>query len=43
MSNIFSFDRFLKVLKYDFKFRVPAIGSMFLVFLPISIRFFLID
>lgn len=33
MSNIFSFDRFLKVLKYDFKFRVPAIGSMFLVFL----------
>lgn len=33
MNNIFSFDRFLKVLKYDLKMRVPAIGTMFLVFL----------
>lgn len=36
MNNIFSFDRFLKVLKFDLKMRVPAIGTMFLVllFLP---------
>ena len=33
MNNIFSFERFLKVLKYDLKMRVPAIGAMFLVFL----------
>lgn len=33
MSNIFSFERFLKVLKYDFVMRVPAIGIFFLVLL----------
>ena len=33
MNNIFSFERFLKVLKYDLKLRVPAIGTTFLVFL----------
>ena len=33
MNNIFSFDRFFKVLKYDLKMRVPAITTMFLVFL----------
>lgn len=33
MNNIFSFERFLKVLRYDLKMRVPAIGVMFLVFL----------
>ena len=30
MNNIFSFDRFLKVLKFDLKMRVPAIATMFL-------------
>lgn len=34
-SNIFSFERFLKVLKYDLRMRVPAIGTMFLVLLVI--------
>ena len=34
-SNIFSFERFLKVLKYDLKMRVPAIGIFFLVLLII--------
>lgn len=34
-SNIFSFERFLKVLKYDLKMRVPAIGVFFLVLLII--------
>ncbi|MBE6225380.1 MAG: hypothetical protein E7122_09240 [Bacteroidales bacterium] len=33
MSNIFSFERFLKVLKYDLVMRVPAIGIFFLVLL----------
>ena len=33
MSNIFSFERFLKVLKYDLIIRVPAIGIFFLVLL----------
>ena len=33
MNNIFSFDRFLKVLKFDLKMRVPAIATTFLVFL----------
>ncbi len=33
MNNTFSFERFLKVLKYDLKMRVPAVGTMFLVFL----------
>lgn len=32
-NNIFSFERFLKVLKYDLKMRVPAVGTMFLVLL----------
>lgn len=34
-SNIFSFERFLKVLKYDLKMRVPAIGIFSLVLLII--------
>ena len=33
MNNIFSFERFVKVLKYDLKFRVPGIRTMFLAFL----------
>lgn len=33
MSNIFSFERFVKVLKYDLVMRVPAIGVFFLVLL----------
>ena len=33
MNNIFSFERFVKVLKYDLKMRVPAIATTFLVFL----------
>lgn len=33
MNNIFSFERFLKVLKYDLKMRVPAIWTTFLVLL----------
>lgn len=33
MNNTFSFERFLKVLRYDFKMRVPAFGVMFLVLL----------
>ena len=33
MSNIFSFERFLNVLKYDLIIRVPAIGIFFLVLL----------
>lgn len=35
MNNIFSFDRFLKVLKYDLKMRVPAVFASFLAFLAI--------
>ena len=31
MNNIFSFDRFLKVLKYDFKFCVPQFFTLFAV------------
>ncbi len=31
MNNTFSFERFVKVLKYDLKFRVPAIRTMFLL------------
>ena len=43
MNNIFSFDRFLKVLKYDLKMRVPAIATMFLGFmlLPHVLHLFL--
>ena len=33
MNNIFSFERFVKVLKYDLKMRVPVITTMFVVFL----------
>ena len=33
MNNTFSFERFLKVLKYDLKFRIPALGTSFLVLL----------
>ena len=33
MNNIFSFERFVKVLKNDLKFRVPGIRTMFLAFL----------
>ncbi len=33
MNNTFSFERFVKVLKYDLKMRVPAIRTMFLVLL----------
>ena len=33
MNNTFSFERFVKVLKYDLKFRVPAIGISFLILL----------
>ena len=35
MNNIFSFERFLKVLKYDLKMRVPAVFASFLAFLAI--------
>lgn len=35
MNNIFSFERFLKVLKYDLKMRVPAVFTSFLAFLAI--------
>ena len=35
MSNIFSFERFLKVLKYDLVMRVPAVFASFLAFLAI--------
>ena len=35
MNNIFSFDRFVKVLKYDLKMRVPAVFASFLAFLAI--------
>ena len=43
MNNIFSFDRFVKVLKYDLKMRVPAIATMFLGFmlLPHVLHLFL--
>ncbi len=33
MNNIFSFERFLKVLKYDLKLRVPGVTTAFIVLL----------
>ena len=33
MNNIFSFERFVKVLKYDLMMRVPVIATTFMVFL----------